>query len=163
MSEDRFHSYVMYRITNDAETRVCRLTASPVLIGRAEDCDVSLHDPRVSSYHALVTFRPAGCLVFDLVTTYGTYINGNRIVRPTVWEPGNVLRICSACFVMRRVPRTVQSTHSAAHSRKALRRASRRDAVIIKSGLRDWLRRHAEGGSSCDSADEASGSVGLRR
>ncbi len=52
-----------------------------VLIGRSEECDVTLPQARVSRRHARVLVCADGCFIEDLQTPNGTFVNGRRISR----------------------------------------------------------------------------------
>lgn len=61
-------------------------------IGRAEDNDLVLADPRASRFHAEVEHAPAGYIVRDLESTNGTTVNGRK-VRERLLEGGDRLVI----------------------------------------------------------------------
>ncbi len=50
-------------------------------IGRSADNDIVLDDPSVSSEHAKVKFENGKFVLYDLASTNGTYVNGNKITR----------------------------------------------------------------------------------
>ena len=50
------------------------------LIGRGEECDLSLLHPGLSREHALVTVQDGGVLVEDLGSTNGTQLNDEKLV-----------------------------------------------------------------------------------
>jgi hypothetical protein len=52
-----------------------------LLIGRSEDCDVVLPDPRVSRHHARLRFRDGNWILQDLDSTNGSLVNGVRVGR----------------------------------------------------------------------------------
>lgn len=52
--------------------------------GRADDCDVVLEDGNVSERHCRLTRDGDRCLLEDLQSSNGTFVNGLRIVVPTV-------------------------------------------------------------------------------
>jgi pSer/pThr/pTyr-binding forkhead associated (FHA) protein len=56
------------------------------IIGRLPICDISMAHPTISRYHAILQFRivqdeknKKGMYVYDLESTHGTFLNGNRI------------------------------------------------------------------------------------
>jgi diguanylate cyclase (GGDEF)-like protein len=60
--------------------REYRLEPGHVMIGRAPDSDIVLHDDNVSRRHALIVYDPAGKLfIEDLGSKNGTLVNGHRI------------------------------------------------------------------------------------
>ena len=51
------------------------LSDSPVVIGRASDCDIRINDHSVSRRHARVQPSAEGYYAVDLQSTNGTYVN----------------------------------------------------------------------------------------
>jgi len=51
-------------------------------IGRAEDADIVIDDPFISSKHALIFKRGSKLLIQDLHSTNGTYLNNKKVTRP---------------------------------------------------------------------------------
>src|SRR5439155_9183852 len=62
-----------------------RFVVSPtgLKIGRAPPADIVLSDKQVSRSHCLVELAGGGLRVSDLNSTNGTYIDGERIARPS--------------------------------------------------------------------------------
>ncbi len=59
-------------------------------IGRSLQCDISIPDDRfISQYHARISLQNDGCLLEDLGSTNGTYLNGTRIKSPTRVQRGD--------------------------------------------------------------------------
>jgi pSer/pThr/pTyr-binding forkhead associated (FHA) protein len=50
-----------------------------LLIGRGSDADLRLADADTSRRHAKIVCGPLGCVIHDLNSTNGTWVNGNRI------------------------------------------------------------------------------------
>ncbi len=48
-------------------------------IGRAEDADIIIDDPFISSKHALITKRGSKLVIQDLNSTNGSFLNGKRV------------------------------------------------------------------------------------
>lgn len=61
-------------------------------IGRAEENDLVLADPRASRFHAEVERAPAGYIVRDLGSTNGTMVQGRR-VRERLLQNGDTLTV----------------------------------------------------------------------
>lgn len=55
------------------------LTKQEILLGRGEDCDITLPDEMVSKTHARITIRPDAIIIDDLDSTNGTIVNGISI------------------------------------------------------------------------------------
>ena len=64
-----------------------------VLIGRADDCHVSLEHPVVSRRHAEIARRSGGYAIRDLESMNGTFVNGQRVNGWRALNTGDVIRI----------------------------------------------------------------------
>jgi adenine specific DNA methylase Mod len=53
-------------------------------IGRAQDSDIVLNDPYLSSKHALIYKKGSRMLIQDLHSKNGTFVNGKKIKKPMV-------------------------------------------------------------------------------
>lgn len=65
-----------------------------LIIGRSRDADLRLADPDTSRRHAKIVCAKGRCVVQDLVSTNGTWINGTR-VEEHVLQPGDRIQIGS--------------------------------------------------------------------
>jgi Protein of unknown function (DUF3662)/FHA domain len=76
------------RFALDTQTGIVR-------IGRASDNDVVIASPRVSRYHAQVRWVESWWLVYDLDSTNGTWVDGERVTgaQPYALKQGTALRI----------------------------------------------------------------------
>jgi pSer/pThr/pTyr-binding forkhead associated (FHA) protein len=63
------------------------------LLGRNPDCLIVLTSERVSREHAVVRRIHTGLEIEDLGSRNGTWVNGARIVRPAVLEPGDEVQL----------------------------------------------------------------------
>jgi hypothetical protein len=63
------------------------------LIGRAEDCQVTLLDPSVSRHHARIVVDDRCATIEDLQSRNGCRINGKKISGPTLLAEGDRIRI----------------------------------------------------------------------
>jgi pSer/pThr/pTyr-binding forkhead associated (FHA) protein len=75
-----------------AGTRL-RLSAGPILIGRAEDSTLVLDDDYASTRHARLIQQGSGFAVEDLGSTNGTYLDRSRVTAPTPVPIGVPIRI----------------------------------------------------------------------
>ncbi len=67
------------------------LEGENIMVGRDRTCSVVLSHPAVSRRHAKITLSGATCLVEDLKSANGTYVNNTRVERATI-KPGDVVR-----------------------------------------------------------------------
>jgi hypothetical protein len=78
--------------------RVFPLEAAVVNIGRREDNQLVVDDPRVSRLHAQLRIAHGQFVIFDLDSTGGTFINGLRI-RQQVLKAGDVISLAGVPLV----------------------------------------------------------------
>jgi FHA domain len=70
------------------------LDSSTLTVGRDPGSGLSLvSDDYVSTHHARVEPRPDGVWIEDLGSTNGTFVNGDRLTKPHLLRPGDVIRI----------------------------------------------------------------------
>lgn len=62
-------------------------------LGRAATCALPLDDTYVSQLHARIYYEGAHCMVEDLGSTNGTYLDSRRIVSPSIAHVGSRLEI----------------------------------------------------------------------
>jgi hypothetical protein len=73
-------------------TKVYTIQAAVTNIGRRSDNHLIVDDPRISRYHAQVRYVRGRFIIFDLNSTGGTYVNGQR-VNQSVLYPGDVISL----------------------------------------------------------------------
>lgn len=76
-----------------------RLGAEPLIIGRSPKADIVVDDQAVSREHAQIRLAGDRCLVLDLDSANGTFLDSRPL--PNIWQPvsqGDVLTIGSARF-----------------------------------------------------------------
>lgn len=71
----------------------------PVVVGRAPECDITVHVDEISRRHALVRPVGDGLSVEDLGSSNGTYINATRVQQGFL-SPGDELRLDAVRFVL---------------------------------------------------------------
>jgi two-component system cell cycle response regulator len=69
-----------------------------LVLGRAEDCDIRLHDHSVSRRHARIEPTPEGFFVFDQQSTNGTFVNDRQIDPSWLLQDGDYLRIGNCIY-----------------------------------------------------------------
>ncbi len=69
-------------------------------LGRSTDNDVVVEDLYISRRHcAILVHHDHTCVLQDIASKNGTFINGARISGPTSLKPGDEIRICNRQFV----------------------------------------------------------------
>ena len=71
------------------------------MIGRANDIEVSLQDDYASGRHARLFPQGSRWFLEDLGSTNGTYVDGQRLSRATVIEPGTEFRVGGTTMQLR--------------------------------------------------------------
>lgn len=72
---------------------------SPLVLGRAPDCDLPIDSEQVSRRHARIVPHEGGARVEDLGSANGTYVNGRRVESGEL-KPGQELRLDSVRFLL---------------------------------------------------------------
>lgn len=83
-------------IVNGSE--VIPLRQSVVNIGRRLENHIVINDPRVSRSHAQLRSSKGSYVIFDLNSTGGTYVNGQRISQQ-VLKPGDVISLAGVSII----------------------------------------------------------------
>lgn len=74
-------------------------------IGRAEDSDIVINNPYLSSKHAIITKQGRKITIQDLNSTNGTFVNGKKIKRPFTLKENDEISLGSVKFLfIRRKP-----------------------------------------------------------
>lgn len=77
--------------------------ADELIIGRGEKCHLVLDDDAyVSQVHARIFTRDGTCMVEDLGSTNGTYINRRRITAPSEGQRGDRIKIGKTVLELRK-------------------------------------------------------------
>lgn len=82
----------------DPDDHLIAITKTLTNLGRRVDNDIILEDNRVSRQHAQIRYTPAGCILFDLNSTGGTFINDKRISQQKLC-PGDVISLAGVTFI----------------------------------------------------------------
>jgi serine phosphatase RsbU (regulator of sigma subunit) len=119
--------WVHYVLVADGPERGLRvpLGTAPLRIGRRAPCEVVLGDAEVSAQHCEVRLAEGGldAIVSDLGSTNGSYLDGQRINRPTRWPPGAALQV--GRHVLKHEHRPQREVQRSAEIDRDLRQASR--------------------------------------
>jgi len=79
-------------------TKVYTLDHAVTNIGRRLDNHLIVDDPRVSRYHAQIRYVRGRFIIFDLNSTGGTYVNGQRNTQSVLY-PGDVISLAGLPIV----------------------------------------------------------------
>jgi pSer/pThr/pTyr-binding forkhead associated (FHA) protein len=71
-----------------------------VEIGRAQDNDITIADPAVSSYHCAIVKQDDDYFLHDLNSTNGTFANGGRVEGHFRLSAGDVVTVGSQLFML---------------------------------------------------------------
>jgi S1-C subfamily serine protease len=76
------------------------LGAERLHVGRDSDCEIVLDDADVSGEHASLKSLGEVAEIRDLGSDSGTLVNGERIKRPTLLQPGDEFQVGSSVFTL---------------------------------------------------------------
>ncbi|MFH2104395.1 MAG: FhaA domain-containing protein [Chloroflexota bacterium] len=79
-------------------TRIIPLTQSVTNIGRRLDNHLVIDDPRVSRYHSQLRVIKANFVIFDLDSSGGTFVNGER-TNQSILYPGDVISLAGVTII----------------------------------------------------------------
>jgi serine/threonine-protein kinase len=97
--------WILVNVKSDANEKHS-IQGDSVTVGRDRTCAIVLSHPAVSRRHARITLTGASCLLEDLQSANGTYVNNTRVERAKI-KPGDVVRFGAdpACsYVLRDKP-----------------------------------------------------------
>ncbi|WP_138203484.1 FHA domain-containing protein [Haloimpatiens lingqiaonensis] len=69
-----------------------------ITIGRKEDNTLVLADEYVSGYHAKIFLKNNSCVIEDLNSTNGTFVNDEAIEEKTYLSAGDIVKIGNSMF-----------------------------------------------------------------
>lgn len=76
------------------------LQEGTLTVGRDPQCDLFLNDMTVSRSHAEIEVTPTGCVIRDLNSFNGVWVN-DRMVEACSLKPNDVIQIGAFCFMYR--------------------------------------------------------------
>ena len=97
------HRYDL-RVVRGPQTGVdIDLREGTLSVGRDPQCDIFLNDMTVSRSHAEIEVAPTGCVIRDLNSFNGVWVN-DRMVEACALKPNDVIQIGAFCLVYRERP-----------------------------------------------------------
>jgi hypothetical protein len=86
-------------ISGELVGREFKLIEEETIVGRGKESQIQILDPGASREHAVIRFSSGGCLIEDLSSTRGTFVNG-EIVQSAELTDGDAITIgdTSFCF-----------------------------------------------------------------
>jgi hypothetical protein len=92
-------------------TDIFPLTQKVINIGRRDDNQIVIRDARVSRIHAQLRVFKGRYVIFDLDSTGGTFVNGER-VRQHILYPGDVISLAGVPLVYGQDPASLDETQT---------------------------------------------------
>jgi predicted component of type VI protein secretion system len=87
------------------------LASGDTIIGRGDDCHITIYDPSISRHHARIFVDNERATMEDLGSRNGCRINGNPLKEPTVLADGDRIRIGTQELVFSEVREQSQVHH----------------------------------------------------
>jgi|GEM_PF-2550394 peroxiredoxin len=87
-----------------ASAREYLLIKSRLVIGSEEGSDILVRDISVSRRHAQLSYRLGRHTITDLGSTNGTFVNNQRVTRPTLVVAGDELKLGTVSFILANPP-----------------------------------------------------------
>ena len=118
-------------------TKAIPITEPVVRIGRSHDNTLVLDDPRISRHHAEIRLIRDHFVLFDLGSSGGTFLNGQRTSQGILY-PGDLISLANLKIVF------MQGTHlpgrSAADSTASFKGPGQRPTVVFNTSI--FRKRH---------------------
>lgn len=107
-------------------------TGQTIVLGRLKGCDVAVDDEAASRRHCTIMARESVCVVADLQSANGTFVNERRIAT-TELEKGDKIRIGST--VIELVGANVEQTAPDRHSTTSLSLVEARSNTLVQRAV----------------------------
>lgn len=99
--------------------KVYPLEAQEITIGRDDSNMIAINDVEVSRRHAKVELRGSACVIQDLGSTNGTFVNGQRLSGVQVLNPGDTVSFGEGIMLVYEVVYDPNATVVASSARAA--------------------------------------------
>lgn len=84
----------------EADTgHIVDISRAETSIGRAKTCDLVITDISVSRFHAVLSKRKTGWIIFDTNSTSGVRLNGKKIEKKAVLKDGDTLNFGKSEYI----------------------------------------------------------------
>ena len=74
------------------------------IVGRSPTNTVYVRDKNVSRVHCQITVTEQGCVIADLQSTNGTFVNSDERITEMLLKPGDEVRIGLTSFRIEQIP-----------------------------------------------------------
>lgn len=75
------------------------ISQSETSIGRAKTCDIVISDITVSRFHAVLSKRSTGWMIFDTNSTSGTKVNNKKIEKKVMLKDGDSIKFGGSEYI----------------------------------------------------------------
>lgn len=90
----------LIRFKDDGAKRSFRIKRGKCVIGRDAACDLQVPTPSVSRHHCEVVIEDDACIVRDLNSSNGVFINESRVTGEVAVSPGDRLAVGPLIFTI---------------------------------------------------------------
>lgn len=120
------------RSGKDAGRAIVLSSGQTLAIGRLKGCDVVVDDESASRRHCTIHGRAATCVVSDLQSANGTFVNEKRIATAEL-QPGDKVRIGSTVFEL--LAADAETRAAATHSTTSLSLVDTRSQMVMQRSV----------------------------
>lgn len=111
-------------VTDEDSKWLVDIKSVPLVIGRADDCDLKLTDGLISRHHSEIHISSDLLWIRDLESTNGTYVNRNKVENAQLLVPNDTISIGKHKFKVKTNSSSIstvgQETITAKHSRELI-------------------------------------------